>query len=121
MYFQRGNEHQYVKNFYNDYVSSLEEGYENQRWYSNKVSENHDSVNDTIKAFKVEVDEDYEHIAFNVERNIQHQRWIDSKVSEGWRYGMKHSEEDKVSPLLRPWEQLSETSQNVCIEKYFDR
>ena len=42
-------------------------------------------------------------------------------VSEGWRYGMKHSEEDKVSPLLRPWEQLSETSQNVCIEKYFDR
>ena len=24
----------------------------------------------------VEVDEDYEHIAFNVERNIQHQRWI---------------------------------------------
>ena len=69
---------------------------------------------------KVEVDEDYEHIAFNVERNIQHQRWIDSMVSEGWRYGMKHSDEDRVSPLLRPWEQLSEKHQQVCIEKNFD-
>lgn len=32
---------QYVKNFYNDYVSKLEDGYEYQRWHGNKVSENH--------------------------------------------------------------------------------
>jgi len=31
----------YVKNFYNNYVKNLKKGYEYQRWYSSKVSENH--------------------------------------------------------------------------------
>lgn len=65
---------------------------------------------------EVEVDEDYEKIALNVENNIKHQRWMDKQISEGWRYGMKHNVEEKTSPLLRPWEQLSEKYQQYCID-----
>lgn len=67
---------------------------------------------------EVELDEDYEMIAFNVENNIKHQRWVDTQVEEGWRYGMKYDQEGKVSPLLRPWEQLSEKNQKHCIDNY---
>ena len=65
---------------------------------------------------EVEIDEDYEMIAFNVESNIKHQRWMDNQVSEGWRYGMKYDPKSKTSPLLRPWEQLSEKNQKYCID-----
>lgn len=65
---------------------------------------------------EVEIDEDYEKIALNVENNIKHQRWMDKQVNEGWRYGMKHNIEEKTSPLMRPWEQLSEKHKQYCID-----
>lgn len=65
---------------------------------------------------EVEIDEDYEKIALNVENNIKHQRWMDKQVNEGWRYGMKHNVEEKTSPLMRPWEQLSEKHKQYCID-----
>jgi hypothetical protein len=65
---------------------------------------------------EVEIDEDYESIAFNVENNIKHQRWMAQQISEGWRYGMKQNVEEKTSPLMRPWEQLSEKHKQYCID-----
>ena len=67
---------------------------------------------------EVEIDEDYEKIALNVEHNMKHQRWMDNQVSEGWRYGMKHNVGEKISPLMRPWEQLSEKYQQYCIDNH---
>ena len=66
----------------------------------------------------VEVDEDYEMLAHGAENSIKHQRWMTEKVNDAWRYGMKHSDEDKVCPYLMPWEQLSENSKERWIKDY---
>lgn len=67
---------------------------------------------------EVEIDEDYEMLAHNVENNIKHQRWVTERVSNGWRYGMVHSDKEKVCPFLIPWEQLAENNQQEWIKDY---
>lgn len=37
-----------------------------------------------------------------------HNRWYEDKVDQGWRYGMQFNEQEKVHPLLRPWNDLPE-------------
>ena len=66
----------------------------------------------------VEVDEDYEMLAHGADNSIKHQRWMTEKVNDAWRYGMKHSDEDKVCPFLMPWEQLSENNKERWIKDY---
>ena len=66
----------------------------------------------------VEVDEDYEMLAHSAENSIKHQRWMTERVNDTWRYGMKHSDEDKVCPFLMPWEQLSENNKERWIKDY---
>jgi len=67
---------------------------------------------------EVEVDESYETLALNAENNIKHQRWMTEHVNNGWRYGMKHSDDDKVCPFLLPWEQLSENGKEKWVKEY---
>jgi len=67
---------------------------------------------------EVEIDEDYEMLAHNVENNIKHQRWVTEKVNDGWRYGMVHSDKEKVCPFLIPWEQITENNQQEWIKDY---
>jgi hypothetical protein len=44
---------------------------------------------------------------------IMHNRWLNNKVNNGWRYGLEYSSDDKVHPLIKPWEQLSKNHRIV--------
>ena len=37
-----------------------------------------------------------------------HNRWVEEQLREGWRYGIRVMQEDKVSPRLRDWDSLNE-------------
>lgn len=37
---------------------------------------------------------------------IQHNRWYAEQIQAGWRFGTAYDRENKVSPLLRPWDDL---------------
>lgn len=37
---------------------------------------------------------------------LQHNRWMSEQIKQGWRYGTSYDREHKVSPLLRPWDDL---------------
>lgn len=37
-----------------------------------------------------------------------HNRWVESQLNSGWRYGMRSSKQDQVSPRLRDWDNLRE-------------
>lgn len=37
-----------------------------------------------------------------------HNRWVESQLQEGWRYGLRVNNSDKVSPKLRDWDSLNE-------------
>jgi hypothetical protein len=39
---------------------------------------------------------------------MEHGRWNVERLLEGWRYGPKKDVDQKVSPYLLPWSQLSE-------------
>ena len=39
---------------------------------------------------------------------VEHDRWMHERFSSGWKYGGTKSAEEKESPYLVPWDQLSE-------------
>lgn len=43
----------------------------------------------------------------------KHNRWMDKLVSEGWRYGNKYNEVERVHPRLRPWDELPQSMRHV--------
>lgn len=42
-----------------------------------------------------------------------HTTWLNQKITEGWRFGQLYNSKQKVSPVLRDWENLSETYRKI--------
>jgi hypothetical protein len=40
-----------------------------------------------------------------------HGKWLNKKITEGWRYGQNFDSRQKVSPMCREWDALSESYQ----------
>ena len=40
-----------------------------------------------------------------------HGKWLNKKITEGWRYGQNFNSRQKVSPMCREWDALSESYQ----------
>jgi voltage-gated potassium channel Kch len=38
----------------------------------------------------------------------EHLRWMDERAAAGWRWGPTRDNEERLNPLLRPWEELDE-------------
>lgn len=57
-------------------------------------------------------EEDYEEC---IEENdsVQHSKWMQDQLQEGWSYGMEFNEEEKRSPYLRPYHQLTGNQKEV--------
>lgn len=77
-----------------------------------EVSESHLEEYETESFNQEELDTAYERLAERFAKAM-HQRWYESRVEEGWRYGMQLNEDDMTHPMLRPWEQLPESYQDV--------
>jgi len=39
---------------------------------------------------------------------MEHERWVKERLGDGWKFGPKKDIEEKISPHLIPWKQLSE-------------
>ncbi len=39
---------------------------------------------------------------------IEHDRWCDERISNGWVYGPKKDVDNRISPYIVPWEELSD-------------
>ena len=39
---------------------------------------------------------------------MEHERWVKERLRDGWKFGPKKDIEEKVSPHLIPWNQLSD-------------
>lgn len=68
---------------------------ENQDVFNNSVDEDHFSV-----------------IAEQFAKKI-HEDWMNERSNKGWRYGERRSDEDKTHPLMKNWEQLSESEKEI--------
>lgn len=43
----------------------------------------------------------------------QHSNWCLEKAEAGWRYGLEHDPKEKMSPLLRPWQDLPDQYRRI--------
>jgi post-segregation antitoxin (ccd killing protein) len=51
--------------------------------------------------------DDERHIAIcTAMAKARHEKWLRDRLNSGWRFGTKFDADEKVHPLLRPWEQL---------------
>jgi hypothetical protein len=40
-----------------------------------------------------------------------HSKWLNKKINEGWRFGQNFNSRDKISPMCKEWDALSEKYQ----------
>ncbi len=43
---------------------------------------------------------------------MEHTRFVNERLRAGWRYGSPKDDQNKISPTLIPWEELSEEEKN---------
>jgi len=65
---------------------------------------------------KPTIDTKYEKIGEDILKSIaleaakrNHSIWVNKKINEGWRYGQNFHSRNKISPMCRDWDALSET------------
>lgn len=59
-----------------------------------------------------ECEEDYEE-CIEEKDSVQHSKWMQEQLEEGWSYGMEFDEDQKRSPYLRPYHQLTDNQKQV--------
>lgn len=42
----------------------------------------------------------------------EHNRWMNEKISEEWKYGKKRDDQNRIHPLIVPWEKLPEVEKD---------
>lgn len=63
---------------------------------------------------EIQLSEDLLELKERIAENV-HDVWAQGRIKEGWVYGEKKDDEKKTTPLLLPYDQLSES------EKEYDR
>ena len=98
-----------------DEVDAIEDYYEGPEGIietsSNEVKSARQGPADAV----VIEEEDYNAFCETLAKH-QHQRWYEARAKAGWSFGMRVDEKLKQHPLMRPWEQLSETYRTVDYE-----
>ena len=67
-----------------------------------------------IDTSKVELDKELLDLTEKIAENV-HENWSAGRIADGWSYGEKRDDENKKTPCLVPYSELSER------EKDFDR
>jgi RyR domain len=44
---------------------------------------------------------------------VEHDRWMYQKLESGWRHGTPRSDEDKIHPLIKPYDELTEAEKDL--------
>lgn len=47
-----------------------------------------------------------------------HENWLNERMENGWRYGELRDDRQKTHPLIKNWNQLSETEKNIDPELF---